>query len=81
VPPSGDALKPAGEWNAYEITADGKKIKIVLNGKTLVDTDLAKITDPKVLEKHPGLQRTSGRVGFLGHNTRVEFRNIRIKPL
>ena len=75
------ALKPVGEWNTYEITAKGPQIKVVLNGKTLVDGDLSKVTDPEVLKKHPGIKRTSGHVGFLGHNTRVEFRNIRIKRL
>jgi hypothetical protein len=53
----------------------------VLNGKTLVDADLSTVTDPEVLKKHPGIRRTSGRVGFLGHDTRVEFRNIRIREL
>lgn len=75
------ALKPVGEWNSYEITAKGPKIKIVLNGKTLVDGDLSQVKDPEILKKHPGIQRTSGRVGFLGHNTRVEFRNVRIRTL
>jgi hypothetical protein len=75
------ALKPVGEWNSYEITARGPKIRIELNGKTVVDGDLSQVKDPEVLKKHPGIQRTSGHVGFLGHNTRVEFRNIRIKPL
>jgi hypothetical protein len=81
VPANGDALKPVGEWNQYEITARGPKITIVLNGKKLVDADLSTVTDPEVLKKHPGIRRTSGRVGFLGHDTRVEFRNIEIKPL
>ena len=75
------ALKPVGEWNAYEITAQGPKIKVVLNGKTLVDGDLSTVKDEAVIKKHPGILRKSGHVGFLGHNTRVEFRNIRIKPL
>jgi hypothetical protein len=81
VPAKADALKAVGEWNSYEITARGPKITIVLNGKTLVDADLSTIKDPAVLKKHPGIQRRTGHVGFLGHNTRVEFRNIRIKPL
>jgi hypothetical protein len=76
-----NALKPVGEWNSYEITAKGPKITVVLNGKKLVDGDLSQVKDPEILKKHPGIQRASGRVGFLGHNTRVEFRNIRIKPL
>jgi hypothetical protein len=80
VPPSGNALKPVGEWNEYEITAQGPKVKIVLNGKTLVDTDLSTVKDPEILKKHPGIQRTTGRIGFLGHGSHVEFRNIRVKP-
>lgn len=81
VPAKGDALKPVGEWNQYEITAKGPQVKIVLNGKTVVDADLSTVKDPEILKKHPGIQRKSGRVGFLGHNTRVEFRNIQIKEL
>jgi hypothetical protein len=81
VPAKEDALIPVGEWNSYEITARGPKITIVLNGRKIVDADLSTVKDPAILKKHPGIQRTSGHVGFLGHDTRVEFRNIRIKPL
>ena len=28
---------------------------------------------------HPGLKRPSGHIGFLGHGSIVEFRNIRIR--
>jgi hypothetical protein len=75
------ALHPPGEWNAEEITAQGRHIKVVLNGKTITDTDLNDVTDPETLMKHPGLLRDSGRVGFLGHNDYVEFRNVRLKEL
>lgn len=74
-------LKPAGEWNEEEITADGRRITIKLNGHVIVDADLDSVTDPDVLKKHPGLARTKGRIGFLGHHTLVEFHNIRIKEL
>jgi hypothetical protein len=47
----------------------------------IVDADLDIVREPQVLKEHPGLSRTSGHVGFLGHDTRVEFRNIRIKEL
>jgi len=80
-PATADNLKPVGQWNEYEITAKGPKIKVVLNGKTILDCDISTVKDPEILKKHPGLQRTSGHVGFLGHNDPVEFRNIRIKPL
>lgn len=81
VPAKADALKPAGEWNQEEITADGKKITVKLNGVVITEADLSTVTDPEVLKKHPGVLRSSGRIGFLGHGTRVEFRNIRIKRL
>ena len=73
--------KPAGEWNEAEITAKGRHIRVVLNGVIITDADLDIVKEPKVLEKHPGLQRTSGHIGFLGHDSRVEFRNIRVKTL
>jgi len=75
------AQKPAGEWNAQEVTVKGRKITVVLNGQTILDADLDSVKDPEVLKKHPGLARTSGHIGFLGHNDFIEFRNIRIKEL
>ena len=81
IPASGEALKPVGEWNVEEITANGPKIQVKLNGKVITDADLSTVTDPAILKKHPGLQRKSGRIGFLGHGSHIEFRNIQIKRL
>jgi hypothetical protein len=75
------ALKPVGEWNKEEIRAEGRRIQVKLNGKVIVDTDLNTITDPKILREHPGMLRDRGHVGFLGHGSLVQFRNIRIKDL
>jgi len=74
-------LKPVGEWNAQEVTVNGRKVKVVLNGHTILDVNMDDVKDPEILAKHPGLQRKSGHVGFLGHNEPIEFRNIRIKEL
>lgn len=74
-------LKPTGEWNQQEIRAVGRQITVTLNGTVIVDFDLDSVTDSQVLEKHPGLARNSGHIGFLGHGTKVEFRNIRIKEI
>ncbi|MCW5977413.1 MAG: DUF1080 domain-containing protein [Bryobacteraceae bacterium] len=81
VPAKTGFLKPAGEWNDEEITANGRRIAVKLNGTVILDADLDTIKDPEVLKKHPGLARTTGRIGFLGHGTRVEFRNLRVKKL
>ena len=81
IPAKRGALKPVGQWISEEITARGRRIKVKVNGKTIVDANLDDIKDESVLKKHPGLARKSGRVGFLGHGAHVEFRNIRIKKL
>lgn len=81
VPARTGFLKPAGEWNSEEIMAQGSHIRVTLNGVIILDTDLSLVKETAVLKKHPGLQRKSGHIGFLGHGSLVEFRNIRIKAL
>jgi hypothetical protein len=75
------ALNQSGMWNEQEIIADGRRVKVILNGQTIVDADLNSVTDPAVLAKHPGLLRDRGHVGFLGHNDYVAIRNVRLKEL
>jgi hypothetical protein len=84
VPAKRGALKPTGEWNSQEVIAEGSKIKVILNGTTIVDADIAEFRDGKKTldgQAHPGLKRTTGHIGFLGHGDEVHFRNIRVKPL
>ena len=82
--------KPLGEWNSEEITARGRRITVVLNGTTIVDANLDEVKDDELLKRHRdltqpegsrGIANTRGHIGLLGHGTRVEFRNIRIKEL
>lgn len=75
------SLKKVGEWNVEEIRAEGRHIKVTLNGNLITDADLNSVTDPKKIEKHPGMFRDSGHIGFLGHNEYVEFKNLRIQDL
>jgi hypothetical protein len=77
-------LKPAGEWNSETVTVRGSLVKVVVNGKTIVDADTAPFRDGAPTpdgRPHPGLTRTKGHVGFLGHGDEVHFRNIRIREL
>jgi len=77
-------LKPVGEWNQQEVVCDGRKIKVVLNGKTILRIDLDKAAPDGVTldgKDHPGLSRKSGHLGFLGHGDVVEFRNLRVVDL
>jgi hypothetical protein len=59
--------KTGGRWNTYEITADGSRLTLVLNGATTVD-----ITDAKLADGYIALQWGAGT---------VKFRKLVIQPL
>jgi hypothetical protein len=82
VAPSEIATRPAGEWNSMEIRAMKRQVTVILNGKKIVDADLDEaLKDDKIAKEHPGLQRTTGKIGLQSHTDRVEFRNLRVKEL
>ena len=81
VPAKRGFLKEAGQWNQEEIVANGRTIKVTLNGTVILNANLDDIKEPAVLKKHPGLSRAKGQIGFLGHGSRVEFRNLQVKAL
>lgn len=74
VPASIDATNPDGEWNSYEITCNGPHVKVVLNDKVVLDTNM----DEDPILKHR-LRR--GFIGLQDHGRYVAFKNIRIKRL
>jgi hypothetical protein len=76
-------LKPVGEWNQEEVSVQGSQIKVVLNGTTILEGDYLEASQDSTMDgrEHPGLQRTRGHIGFLGHGDVLRFRNIRIKEL
>ena len=49
------------------------------NGKELVNANLDDYE--KKFDKHPGLKREKGHVGFQSYNISVEFRNVYVKEL
>ena len=83
VPAKRGYLKPTGEWNEEEIIAKGSKIKVILNGTVITDADITEARENGTMDgkPHPGLKRNKGHIGFLGHGSVVEFRNIRVKDL
>ena len=62
------ALKPDGEWNAYEIKIVGPRIEVRLNGELVSSSSSA-----------DALKR--GYLGLQAENGFHEYRNIRIKDL
>ncbi len=76
-------LKPVGEWNVEEVIVKHPKITVILNGETILEGDYLEASKNGTLDgkEHPGLQRSRGHIGFLGHGDVVRFRDIRIKEL
>jgi len=83
VPARRGFLHPPGEWNAEEVTVRGRHVTVVVNGATVVDADLDTAAAGGAIDgnEHPGLKRESGHIGFLGHGSIVEFRNLRLKEI
>lgn len=88
LPPQKQVFKP-NAWNSYEVTLQGTKAKIILNGETVVDADLHEI--PTTLKRHNGLdvvpmkeRPLKGHIGFQELSRAggaVQIRNARIKEL
>ena len=76
VPAKRGSTKPAGEWNSEEIMVKGTQWKVTVNGMVIVDADISKVEGLEAVAK-----RTKAPLGFLGHSSLVEFRNLRVKEL
>jgi hypothetical protein len=76
IAPKLDATKPAGEWQAYDITFVGRQVTVVLNGKTIVEDVVDGITGGAInpYEGEPGPLMLQGDHG------KVRFRNIVVTP-
>lgn len=75
--------RPPGEWNDEEIRLEGRYMRVVLNGKIILNVDLDQVAEEGALsgKDHPGLANTTGHIGFCGHGDLVEFKDLRIQPL
>jgi hypothetical protein len=60
-------VKPAGEWNTYEITCKGRHVTLWVNGA--------------VTNAWHGCEAPRGYVGLEAEGWRIEFRNVKVKLL
>ncbi len=83
IPAKRGFQNPVGEWNSEEVIVKGSKIKVILNGETILDGDIKEASKNGTLDgkDHSGLLRDKGYIGFLGHGSNLKFRNLRIKDL
>jgi hypothetical protein len=73
-------LRTTGEWNYEQVTLEGDRVQVRLNGTKILDVNLAEARkNPMDGREHPGAARKTGYFGFAGHNDPVAFRNIRVK--
>lgn len=79
VAPARRVSRPAGEWEKFRIRCQGTRVSVVFNGVPIIDADMNDHLDK--VKDHPGLKRTSGFIGLQNHGSRLEYRNIRIRPL
>jgi type 1 glutamine amidotransferase len=79
--PRTQADRPVGQWNHFEITARGKTVKVVLNGKTVIPG--ATIPDlparGRLAFQHHGGKNKKG--AWSGPPSLVQFKNIYIREL
>ena len=76
--PNEQAHKGAGVWQTYDITLIGRRVTVVLNGKTVIaDQTIPGITGG-ALDSNAG---EPGPLYLQGDHTAVEYRNIRITPI
>ena len=86
-PPSRDATRPIGSWNAARLIVRGAHVEHWLNGVNVVDYELwtddwqrrVSVSKFKDYPRYARVRR--GHIGLQEHDSRVAFRNIRIREL
>ena len=77
--------KPAGEWNTLEITLDGPRTVVVLNGAKVTDYTEGQPVAPKVKSYEPdrGRRPDKGYLGLQNHSDKdvVYFKEVAVKRL
>lgn len=82
VCPMYNASRPHGEWNDLEIWCEGIRVRVILNGIKVIDTDFSHLTEKT--GKFNFAYADMPREGYLclqDHWTPIWYRNIRIKRL
>lgn len=77
VTPWAQPARPAGEWQAFDITLIGRRVTVVLNGTTILDNaEIPGITGG-ALDSAEG---APGPIMLQGDHTAIRYRNIRMVP-
>jgi Domain of Unknown Function (DUF1080) len=77
IAPKLDATKAAGEWQTFDITIVGRRLTVVLNGKTTIDNALVDGITGGAINPFEG---EPGPLMLQGDHGKVRFRNIVVTP-
>ena len=85
--PSKDVTKPIGQWNQLRILVNGGHAEHWLNGEKIVTYEIGsadwnqRVANSKFKDKPKFGTFKKGPICLQDHSDRVEFRNIKIRPL
>ena len=75
--PNENASTGPGRWQTYDITLVGRRVTVVLNGKTVIADQIIPGITGGALDSNEG---APGPILLQGDHTAVEYRNIRLTP-
>jgi hypothetical protein len=87
VAPTNKTVNPPGQWNKVRLVVNGTHVEHWLNGRKVVDADLASpeikaLIAASKFKAYPGFaQAREGHVALQFHGDEVAYRNVRIRSL
>lgn len=75
--PNENASTGPGEWQTYDITLIGRRVTVVLNGKTVIADQVIPGITGGAIDSDEG---APGPILLQGDHTAVEYRNVRLTP-
>jgi len=85
--PTKETFRGSGQWNQARVVADGNRVEHWLNGEKIVEFEIGsedwnrRVTASKFKDKPKFAKATKGYICLQDHSDRVEYRNIKVRPL
>lgn len=82
VSPMHNMAFPVGQWNSYDIRVQGDKVRVIMNGWLVIQSDFEKMITPlgKFEVAYKDMQKV-GLLAFQDHGGEVWFRNVVMRKL
>lgn len=77
IAPTVYAARAPGQWQTYDLTLVGRRVTIVLNGRTVVTDQVIPGITGGALDSDEG---TPGPIMLQGDHGRIEYRNLVLRP-